>query len=64
MLTVKCLETGAEYGFLAATGYEAMNKMKYMLDVANRDDSAVINKTISGEHLWMEHHGLTYAVKN
>jgi len=60
---VICMETSTTYGFLADTAYEALDKMKYTLGVAGKCDST-INKTESGMHLWMEHNGMTYAVRN
>lgn len=64
MITVVCLEDGREYGMDARTAYEALSKMKYTLDLEHRDNNAVINKTESGLHLWMEHSGKTYAAWN
>ena len=64
MITVTCLDDGKSYGFAVKTPYEAMQKMKYTLDLKQKDDSAIINKTESGLHLWMDHSGKTYAVRN
>ncbi len=61
---VMCLDTGISYGFIATTLYEAMRKMIYTLNISNEDSDAVINKTISGEHLYIEHNGKTYAIRN
>lgn len=64
MIFVICLDTSVSYGFDARTAYEALAKMKYTLDIQHLDQNAVINKTPSGLHLWMEHSGKTYAVRN
>lgn len=63
MLRVMCLENGKEFYFDAKTPYEAMQKMKYTLDLEKEDKSCVINKTESGLHLWMEHTGKTYGIR-
>lgn len=60
---VHCLDDGKTYCFVAKTPYEAMQMMKYTLDTARKDNSAVINKTESGLHLWMEHNGKTYSIR-
>ena len=62
MITVLCLDDSKVYGFSAKTPYEAMQKMKYTLDVFHKDESAVINKTETGKCLYMEHSGKTYGV--
>lgn len=62
MITVRCLDNGNSFMFEAKTAYEALQKMKYTLDIKHKDDSAKINKTESNRHLWMEHCGKTYAV--
>ena len=64
MIFVICLDTLVRYDFVAVTPYEAITKMKYTLDIQHSDKDAVINKTPSGLHLWMEHSGKTYAVRN
>lgn len=64
MITIICLEDGRKLEFMALTPYEAMIKCKYYLDLNKKDNNAKINKTISGLHLWMEHNGRTYSVKN
>lgn len=60
---VICLNDGTTYTFVARTGYEAMQMMKYTLDLARKDKGAVINKTKTGLHLWMDHSGKTYSVR-
>ena len=64
MLYVRCLDTGVEFGFTAKTPYEAMDKMRYFLDLKQKDPGATINKTASGMHLWMDHSGRTYSIRN
>ena len=64
MLYVRCLDTGAEFGFVAKTPYEAMDKMRYFLNLKREDPGATINKTVSGMHLWMDHSGRTYSIAN
>lgn len=59
---VFCLDDGNTYLFVARTGYEAMEKMKYTLNLRNNDPAAVINKTESGNCLYMEHTGKTYSI--
>lgn len=61
---VMCLDTGILYGFIATTPYEAMQKMIYTLNISNEKRDIIINKTISGEHLYIEHSGKTYAIRN
>ena len=62
--TVRHMETGTEYTFEAWTAYEAMQKMLYTLNLSKRDPNATINKTESGLHLYLEHSGNIYAVRN
>lgn len=64
MISVTCMETGKQYIMDAKTPYEALQKMKYTLDLSRQDKGAIINKTESGLHLWMEHSGKTYSVRN
>lgn len=61
---VLCLENGKQFWFMAQTAYIAMQKMIYYLNISCLDKDAVINKTISGEHLYVFHSGNTYAVRN
>ena len=63
MIAVKCLDSGIVYWFSARTAYEAMNNMKYTLNLNHSDKNAIINKTESGLHLWMEHWGNTYVAR-
>ena len=59
-IKVFCLDDGAMYTFLARTAYEALDKMRYFLNLKVKDE-AVINKTESGRVLWFEHSGKTYS---
>ena len=63
MIPVFCLDDGKQYWFTASTPYEAMQKMKYTLDLSHTDKDAVISKTESGMHLYMDHGGKTYIVR-
>lgn len=63
MFYVTCMDNQKRYGFLTTTAYEAMLSMKYYLNIVSKCN-APINKTKSGLHLWLEHNGVTYAVKN
>lgn len=64
MYRVRCLETDTDYYFVARTAYESLQKMLYTLNANSLDKSAVINKTISGYHLYLTHCGNTYVVRN
>ena len=61
---VCCLDTDESYPFYARAPYEAMTKMQYTLNLKRNDPNAVINKTKSGLHLYMEHSGKFYAIRN
>ena len=64
-MKVFCLDDGSTYIFeKGITPYEALKRMLYTLNVARNDPNAVINKTESGLHLYLEHFGKTYAVRN
>lgn len=63
MFYVTCMDDQKQYGFLTTTAYEAMLCMKYYLNIGGKCDTP-INKTESSLHLWLEHNGVTYAVKN
>lgn len=59
------LGTNENYGFSENdTPYQALNKMLYTLNIKSKDKSAVINKTESGLHLYFDHCGETYAIRN
>lgn len=61
---VTCLEDGKRYLYVNCTPYEAMQRMLYTLNLSREDPNARINKTVSGMHLYIEHNGKTYAVRN
>ena len=48
--------------FLAQTAYQAMQKLIYMLNLSYEDETAEIQITKTGLHLYLEHNGNTYAV--
>lgn len=60
---VSCLDTNTDLFFSARTPYEAMQKLLYHLNLSKQDNSAVIQKTESGLHLYVEHSSRTYAVR-
>lgn len=62
MIYVTNLDTGAIWGFAAKTAYEAMEKLKYTLDLNHKDENAEICETKSGRCLYMDHSGQTWAV--
>ena len=64
MINVLNLNTGASWGFSADTAYEAMEKLKYTLDLQHKDPNAKINITKSGRCLYMDHSGNTWSVVN
>ena len=64
MINILCLDTGAVWGFSAKTPYEAMQKLKYTLDLNNADPAAEICETKSGRCLYMDHSGQTWSVIN
>lgn len=59
------LGTNEKYGFSKNdTPYEALSKMLYTLNISSEDKAAVINKTESGLHLYFDHRGETYSIRN
>ena len=64
MINIFNLDTGASWSFFAKTPYEAMEKLKYTLDLNHKDPAAKINKTESGRCLYMDHSGNTWSVIN
>lgn len=64
MIPVICLDNGKVYYYDARTPYEAMEKMRYYLNLKATDNDCVINKTETGKHLYIDHCGLTYVVTN
>lgn len=63
MYNVRCLDTGVDYLFSGNSAEEVMQKLKYTLDLAGKDDAAVVYKTKSGLHLVMEHRNKVYGVR-
>jgi hypothetical protein len=60
MKKVLCLEDGMEYLFDATSGYDAIQKMLYTLDIAHKDCKAKIQ--LCNSRTWsLEHNGKTYA---
>ena len=62
LIRVFCLDDGREYYFSAKTPYEAMEKMKYTLDLKHLDGKAKIKPSDSGRCLFMDHTGKTYGI--
>lgn len=60
MIKIVCLDDNIEYYFIASTPYEAMEKMRYTLDITGGDKNANIS-LYNGRTLAMEHSGKTYA---
>lgn len=59
-MKVLCLDDGKTYIFCAMSGYDAMVKMKYCLDLKHRDDNAKIE--LVNNRTWsMNHSGKTYS---
>lgn len=64
MKYITCLEDNKKFGFSARTPYEALQSCLYYLNLNKKDNNAKINKTNSSLHLWFEHCGKTYSIKN
>lgn len=64
MIAITCLDDQRKFFMSAKTPYEAMKSLKYTLDLVHEDNKCIINKTQTGFHLWMDHSGKTYAVRN
>lgn len=60
MKKVLCLDNGTEYLFDAASGYDAIQKMLYTLNLSCRDDKASI-ELCNGRTWSLTHDGKTYA---
>lgn len=60
-IKVLCLDTGAAMVFSAETGFEAMEKARYTLDLRRLDKNAKIELCGGGRTLTMEHSGKTYS---
>lgn len=59
MKKVLCLDDGKEYYFNAITGYDAIQKMLYTLNVSHKDESAEI-ELCNGRTWSLIHNGKTY----
>ena len=65
MRYVTCLNDGRKYGYSdSKTPYEALSGLLYTLNLKRKDTNAAVNKTRSGLHLWFEHSGKTYSIRN
>ena len=60
MYIVHCMEDGTDYEFDAASGFEALEKMRYTLDLVHRDTECEV-RLCNGRTLAMVHNGKTYA---
>lgn len=60
-IKVFCLDDGSTAVFLAKSAYDALEKMRYTLDLQNKDDGAEIKETTSGRCLWFRHSGKIYS---
>lgn len=60
---VRNLDTDVEYVFTNKTPLEAMEAMKYTLNLSHKCD-AVICTTKSGRHLYFDHLNRTYSTIN
>lgn len=60
MKKVFCLDNGTEYFFISTSGYDAIKKMLYTLNIYHKDDSAEI--VLCNKRTWsLTHNGKTYA---
>ena len=65
MKMVFCLDTGEKFYYGDnKTPYEALSGMLYTLNLSHNDPKAKIDKTESGLHLYFDHCGKTYAIRN
>ena len=60
MRKVFCLDDGMEYFFVAISGYDAIQKMLYTLNISHKDNNAEI-KLYNGRTWSLKHKGKTYA---
>jgi hypothetical protein len=60
MIKVFCLDDRVEYLFSATSGYEAMQKMLYALNLEHKDGNAEI-ELCNGRTWSLKHNGKTYA---
>lgn len=59
MIKVFCLDDRRELNFFANSGYEAMQKLIYFLNLSHKDDNAKI--TLCNNRTWsVVHNGKTY----
>lgn len=56
------LDNGKCYAFVAEGSYEAMEKMRYYLNISKTDINSKIMSTKSGKCWYMEHCGQTYSI--
>lgn len=62
---VRNIDSGQSLYFDAKTPYEAMSKLKYFLGLKNKsDEECKINKTESGNFLYLVFDKETYCVRN
>lgn len=59
---VCCLDDAKTFIFTADSPRDALEKMRYTLDLERKDTNAKIKATNSGMHLYMDHSGKTYSV--
>lgn len=60
MKRVLCLEDGKEYFFQAISGYDAIKKMLYTLNISHEDSNARLE--LYNHRTWsLTHNGKTYA---
>lgn len=66
MRYVLCLDTGEEFFYLRKThtAYQALESVRYMLDLERKDDGASIEMHGAGRTLSFVHLGNTYATIN
>ena len=60
MIKVFCLDDGSEYLFSATSGYDAIQKMLYTLNLSHKDRNAEI-ELCNGRTWSLKHNGKTYA---
>lgn len=64
MTYVYNIDTGEKWGFDAKTPYEACSKLLYTLNLNKKDKYAKINKTNSGNFLYIEYFGQVWCINN
>lgn len=60
MRKVFCLDDGMGYFFVTISGYDAIQKMLYTLNITHKDDNAVL-ELCNGRTWSLRHNGKTYA---